>query len=111
MGSGRRIPIRFDNGVKLRGGAEGAEKMGFFPGKIVALKGKNASGSSGYFVVDEIITVGSNLVRRVLGFLTQVLQDATHETFTVGQGDHVVREAIHNVYCQRSLHHGHKSQI
>lgn len=57
MGSGARIPLKFDAVVKVRGGSKGIGGMGLFPGAIVALRGKNGGG--GWFLVEEILAVGS----------------------------------------------------
>lgn len=57
MGSGVRVPLRFDSEVKIRGGAAGAGGIGLFPGAIVALRGKNGAGER--FHVDEILAVSS----------------------------------------------------
>ena len=59
MGSGARIPLKFDSDVKIRGGAKGVGGIGLFPGAIVALKGKNGGG--GWFLVDEILAVSDIL--------------------------------------------------
>lgn len=55
MGSGGRVPLKFDPNVKVRGGPKDAGGVGFFPGSIVALKGKNGGG--GWFTVSEIVVV------------------------------------------------------
>ncbi|KAH7910851.1 DNA polymerase alpha/epsilon subunit B-domain-containing protein [Hygrophoropsis aurantiaca] len=55
MGSGKRVPLRFAPNVKIRGGSKGIGGIGFFPGGIVALHGKNGGG--GWFVVDEILAL------------------------------------------------------
>ena len=47
MGSGARVPIRFDPEVRLRKGKRGVGGQGLFPGAIVALKGKNGGGYCG----------------------------------------------------------------
>jgi DNA polymerase alpha subunit B len=57
MGSGIRVSLRFDPGVKIRGNAERTEGIGLFPGAIVALRGKNGGG--GWFLVNEILAVRS----------------------------------------------------
>lgn len=57
-GSGARVALRFDTALKVRGGAQGAAGLGFFPGAIVALKGKNGGG--GWFLVTEILAVRAN---------------------------------------------------
>ncbi|KAF9464138.1 DNA polymerase alpha subunit B [Collybia nuda] len=54
-GSGSRIALRFDSALKIRGGPQGAEGLGFFPGAIAALKGKNGGG--GWFLVTEILVI------------------------------------------------------
>lgn len=53
----RRVPVRFEPSLKIRGGAKGAGGLGFFPGMMVALKGKNGGG--GWFSVSEILIVSS----------------------------------------------------
>ncbi|KAI0667572.1 DNA polymerase alpha subunit B [Trametes maxima] len=55
MGSGARVPIRFDPGVNIRRCARGASGLGVFPGAIVALKGKNGGG--GWFLASEILSL------------------------------------------------------
>lgn len=55
MGSGVRIPLKFDSDVKIRRGAKGVGGVGLFPGAIVALKGRNGGG--GWFSVEEILAV------------------------------------------------------
>jgi hypothetical protein len=55
MGSGVRIPLRFDPQVKIRGGAKGVGGIGLFPGAIVSLRGKN--GGSGCFLTNEVLAV------------------------------------------------------
>ncbi|KAH7885091.1 DNA polymerase alpha, subunit B [Phlebopus sp. FC_14] len=53
MGSGVRVPLRLAPETKLRGGLKGINGIGFFPGAIVALRGRNGGG--GFFLVDEIL--------------------------------------------------------
>ncbi|KAI0754917.1 DNA polymerase alpha, subunit B [Daedaleopsis nitida] len=55
MGSGVRVPVRFDPEVSVRRGKRGMGGQGFFPGAIVALKGKNGGGGS--FLATEILTL------------------------------------------------------
>ncbi|TDL17712.1 DNA polymerase alpha, subunit B [Rickenella mellea] len=55
MGSGARVPLRFDAQLKVRGGIRGAGSVGLFPGALVALKGKNGGG--GYFGVSEMLGI------------------------------------------------------
>ncbi|RDX53350.1 DNA polymerase alpha, subunit B [Lentinus brumalis] len=55
MGSGARVPIRFDPEVRLRKGKRGVGGQGLFPGAIVALKGKNGGGGS--FLASEILSL------------------------------------------------------
>lgn len=54
MGSGVRVPIRFAPETKLRG-TKGVGGMSFFPGAIVALRGRNGGG--GFFLVEELLSV------------------------------------------------------
>ncbi|PBK97673.1 DNA polymerase alpha, subunit B [Armillaria gallica] len=53
LGSGSRVPLRFASSLKIRGGALGAGGISFFPGVLVALKGKNGGGGS--FLASEIL--------------------------------------------------------
>ncbi|KAI0345724.1 DNA polymerase alpha, subunit B [Trametopsis cervina] len=55
MGSGARIPLRFDPEVKVRAARKGRGGMGLFPGAIVALRGRNGGG--GWFLVSEVLTL------------------------------------------------------
>lgn len=55
MGSGVRVPVRLTPETKLRGGIKGLGGVSFFPGAIVALRGRNGGG--GFFLVDEILAV------------------------------------------------------
>ncbi|KAL7279908.1 hypothetical protein ACG7TL_006317 [Trametes sanguinea] len=55
MGSGARVPLRFDPGVNVRRGPRGVGGQGVFPGAIVALRGKNGGGGS--FVASEILAL------------------------------------------------------
>jgi DNA polymerase alpha subunit B len=57
LGSGSRIPLRFDPSINIRGCATGSGSLGLFPGAIVALKGRNGGG--GWLQVSEIIGVSS----------------------------------------------------
>ncbi|KAF9219255.1 DNA polymerase alpha subunit B [Gyrodon lividus] len=54
-GSGVRVPIRLTPETKIRGGIKGLGGIGFFPGAIVALRGRNGGG--GFFLVEEILTL------------------------------------------------------
>ncbi|KAF8837908.1 DNA polymerase alpha, subunit B [Paxillus ammoniavirescens] len=55
MGSGVRVPIRLTPETKIRGGIKGLGGSSFFPGAIVALRGRNGGG--GFFLVEEILTL------------------------------------------------------
>lgn len=55
MGSGARVSLRFDTNLRVRGAVKGRNGIGFFPGAIVALRGKNGGG--GWFLVNEVLTV------------------------------------------------------
>lgn len=63
MGSGARVPLRFDADVKVRRGVRNGGGQGLFPGAIVALKGKNGGGGS--FYVTEILSVSSGCIKLV----------------------------------------------
>lgn len=52
MGSGVRVPLRFNTPLKIHG----STRAGFFPGAIVALRGRNGGG--GWFSVSEVLSVG-----------------------------------------------------
>ena len=52
MGSGVRVPLRFNTPLKVHG----TTRAGFFPGAIVALRGRNGGG--GWFSVSEVLSVG-----------------------------------------------------
>lgn len=55
LGSGKRVPLKFDVNVRVRGAPKGMQGAGFFPGAIVALRGRNGGG--GWFLVNEILSV------------------------------------------------------
>ena len=57
MGSGVRVPLRFDSNVRLRGAKKGIGGAGFFPGAIVALRGRNGGG--GWFNITEVLPVSA----------------------------------------------------
>jgi DNA polymerase alpha subunit B len=57
VSGGRRISLKFDPQLKIRGSAKGAGGLGFFPGAMVAFRGRNGSGAEGYFLVTEILVV------------------------------------------------------
>lgn len=59
MGSGKRVPLKFDTNVRVRGARKGVQGAGFFPGAIVALRGRNGGGK--WFLVTEILSVISLL--------------------------------------------------
>ena len=62
-GSGARVPLKFDPGVKIRQAVRGTAGLGFFPGAIVVLKGNNGSGDR--FYVTEILSVSRSTFRQV----------------------------------------------
>ncbi|SCV70905.1 BQ2448_3667 [Microbotryum intermedium] len=53
LGSGVRVLLKFDPGMKVRGAPPGAGGVGLFPGCMVALKGRNGGGK--LFAVDEVL--------------------------------------------------------
>jgi DNA polymerase alpha subunit B len=55
MGSGVRVPLRFNTPLKIYG----SSRVGFFPGAIVALRGRNGGG--GWFSVSEVLSVSEDL--------------------------------------------------
>jgi DNA polymerase alpha subunit B len=72
MGSGVRVPLRFDTPLKIHGSG----RVGFFPGAIVALRGRNGGG--GWFSVSEVLSVGGNL-RHIYLMLIKNVAAATYE--------------------------------
>ncbi|KAF9236510.1 DNA polymerase alpha/epsilon subunit B-domain-containing protein [Melanogaster broomeanus] len=58
MGSGVRVPIRLTPETKIRGGIKGLGCISFFPGAIVALRGRNGGG--GFFLAEEILALPPN---------------------------------------------------
>ena len=57
---GKRVALRFDSSVAIRGAPQGVNSVGLFPGSIVAFKGKNDGG--GWFLVKEILSVSMYLL-------------------------------------------------
>ncbi|CAL1713336.1 unnamed protein product [Somion occarium] len=55
MGSGVRVPLKFDPDVRIRQAVRGTGGLGLFPGAIVALRGKNGGG--GWFNATEILSL------------------------------------------------------
>ncbi|KAJ3754976.1 DNA polymerase alpha/epsilon subunit B-domain-containing protein [Lentinula raphanica] len=51
--SGKRISVRLDPALKIRGGAQGAGGLGMFPGAVIGFKGKN--GGTSTFSATEIL--------------------------------------------------------
>lgn len=72
MGSGVRVPLRFNTPLKIHGGT----RVGFFPGAIVALRGRNGGG--GWFSVSEVLPVSENLLPTFL-MLTMSIAAAAYE--------------------------------
>jgi hypothetical protein len=57
--AGTRGLIRFNTELKIRGARPGTSSVGFFPGAIAALKGRNATGD--WFQVSEVLSVSRRL--------------------------------------------------
>lgn len=55
LGSGNRVQLQFNEGMKVRGAVKGSGGMGIFPGAMVGVTGRNGGGR--IFGVDEIIMV------------------------------------------------------
>ncbi|KAJ7719271.1 DNA polymerase alpha subunit B [Mycena metata] len=53
LGNGARVPLRFDWDLNIHRGAQGNGSVAFFPGALVALRGRNGGG--GYFQVSEVL--------------------------------------------------------
>jgi DNA polymerase alpha subunit B len=56
--AGTRGLIRFNTELKIRGARPGTSSVGFFPGAIAALKGRNATGD--WFQVSEVLSVSNH---------------------------------------------------
>ena len=72
MGSGVRVPLRLNNPLKIHGSG----RVGFFPGAVVALRGRNGGG--GWFSVSEVLSVGKTL-RPISPILTKSGAVTTYE--------------------------------
>lgn len=57
LSMGTRVPLVFQTPFHVRGGIRGAAGLGFFPGQIVALKGRNGGG--GKFAAAEVVAVSA----------------------------------------------------
>lgn len=57
-GYGRRVWLKWDDQLKIRGVGSGEGGVGLFPGAIVGVKGRNGGGT--YFSVQEILTVSES---------------------------------------------------
>lgn len=55
LSGGRRVPLRLEPSIKIRGGVRNAGGFGLFSGAIAAFKGKNGGG--GYFLATEYLSV------------------------------------------------------
>ncbi|BGP54723.1 hypothetical protein JCM8202_003228 [Rhodotorula sphaerocarpa] len=53
LGSGHRVLLKFEPDMKIRGGPPGAGGIGFFPGCLVGLRGRNGGGK--LFAVKEVL--------------------------------------------------------
>lgn len=85
MGSGARIQLKFDAGLKVRGAPVGIGGVQWFPGVIVGLKGKNGGG--GCFMVEEVLTVSFPLIFLCTFFLTNIRAAAPANILTSFIGD------------------------
>ncbi|KAH8917747.1 DNA polymerase alpha, subunit B [Atractiella rhizophila] len=54
-GGGRRVELRFDGNCFVRGSVPGTDGFGLFPGMIVAMKGRNGTGTA--FNVSEVLSL------------------------------------------------------
>ena len=70
MGSGVRVPLRFNTPLKIHG----SSRVGFFPGAIVALRGRNGGG--GWFLVSEVLSVGGSTKYISLALIRNVTASA-----------------------------------
>lgn len=76
MGSGVRVPLRFSTPLKIHG----SSRVGFFPGAIVALRGRNGGG--GWFLVSEVLSVGENFQLMFLTLTINATAAAYERPFT-----------------------------
>ncbi|GAA96342.1 uncharacterized protein L969DRAFT_95439 [Mixia osmundae IAM 14324] len=53
LSSGSRVPLKFEQDLKVRGGVPGENAVGFYPGLLLGLRGRNTGG--GHFSVKEIL--------------------------------------------------------
>lgn len=103
MGSGVRVPLRFGMPLKVHG----SNRVGFFPGMIVALRGRNGGG--GWFLVSEVLSVRENL-KYIFFTLKKNVTASTYEwTFTSAKGRR--RELVQYAYRERAVHSGCRSAI
>lgn len=114
LGSGSRIPLRFDPVIKIRGCAKGAGGLGLFPGSIVALKGRNGGG--GWFQVSEVlgVSVHKNRVGNAINSYPQVAAPSSNALlWTVDVQSRLghAHFAIHNGYSLWTIYLGHGSAI
>jgi hypothetical protein len=80
MGSGVRVPLRFNTPFKIHG----SSRVGFFPGAIVALRGRNGGG--GWFSVSEVLSVGEDLKHVSLTLTWNAAASTDEWSFTSAKG-------------------------
>jgi hypothetical protein len=110
-----RVPLRFSPTLMIRGAPKGADSVGLFPGAIVAVKGRNASGTA--FLVSELMVVRLFLQFDITSF-PDYLMTWVAATFDTSEGfyepDSSTREAgkvptFHGLRCLWTLHPRYRS--
>lgn len=103
MGSGVRVPLRFNTPLKVHG----SSRVGFFPGAIVALRGRNGGG--GWFSVSEVLSVGGSLRHISLTLIKNVAASTYEWPFAPAEGRR--REPVQYAHCGRAVYSGYRFAI
>ena len=99
MGSGVRVPLRFSTPLKIHG----SSRVGFFPGAIVALRGRNGGG--GWFLVSEVFSVGENMSHISLALIRNSTASAYERPSTSTKGRQ--REPVQYAHRKRAVYSGY----
>ena len=103
MGSGVRVPLRFNTPLKIHG----SSRVGFFPGAIVALRGRNGGG--GWFSVSEVLSVGGNLRYISLTLIRNVTASTYEWSSASAKGGR--RELVQYAHLEWAVYSGHRFAI
>lgn len=104
MGAGARVHLKFDPNVCLRGAKQGIGGVGFFPGAIVALRGKNGGG--GWFTVTEVLPVSNKVLNYIFTLTLDTATVATCSQYECSRGIFILC-----FDCLRAVHGGRRSEI